>query len=348
MRILILKPSSLGDVVQALPVLRLLRRQFPEAGIYWWIDVDLSPLLVGDRDLTGLLLFHRRRWSSPLHWHEVVQHVLHLRELHFDWVIDLQALARSGLVAWLAGGALTVGLDDAREGATALYDLRVPRASYHTHAVDWYLDVLRALGVPVDADFEWLPERPSVAEAVRRKWPVGDHTWVAVQPGARWANKRWPVESYAEVVRKLSGDIPGARFVVLGGASDANLGAAIARTMPGKCLDLTGRTSLPEMVEWLRLSDALIINDSGPMHVAAALGKPVIAVFGPTEPRRTGPYGQIHHAIRHPLPCAPCLKSHCSRLSPLECLRAIPPEPVYEQARARLAEAACRGSRAGG
>jgi ADP-heptose:LPS heptosyltransferase len=99
----------------------------------------------------------------------LIRQVLELRRMRFDWVIDLQGLARSGGIAWLANGALTVGLDDAREGARGFYDVAVPRGDYHTHAVDWYLAVLTALGVPVEGDYEWLPERPAVAEAVREK-----------------------------------------------------------------------------------------------------------------------------------------------------------------------------------
>jgi heptosyltransferase I len=85
-------------------------------------------------------------------------------------------------------------------------------------------------------------------------------------------------------------------------------------------------------VEWIRLSELMISNDTGPMHVAAALGKPVVAIFGPTEPRRTGPYGQLQNVVRIDLPCAPCLKSHCTYAKPMECLRAIPPETVFQRA----------------
>ena len=117
MKILILKPSSLGDVVQALPVLRLLKRHLPQSEIYWWIDSTLRSLLEGDSDLSGLFLFERCRWASPRHWHEMLASIRQMRAMKFDWAIDLQSLARSGLFAWLANGDLTIGLDDTREGA---------------------------------------------------------------------------------------------------------------------------------------------------------------------------------------------------------------------------------------
>ena len=337
MKILILKPSSLGDVVQALPVLRLIKRHLPASDIYWWIDSNLAPLLEGDPDLAGVVLFERRRWAAPWHWDEVWHSVRWLRQQAFDWVIDLQCLMRSGIFAWLANGKLSIGLDEPREGARGFYDHIVQRPSALTHAVDWYLRVLPVLGVPVDGDFQWLPPRPALAKSLRRKWPVDGARWIVLQPGARWQNKRWPVESYAELVRLLAPANPGFRFAILGSQEDQPLGEVIARVDPARCLDLTGRLSLPEMVEWIRLGELMVSNDTGPMHVAAALGTPVVTVFGPTEPHRTGPYRQLDHVLQLNLPCVPCLKSRCAHVKPFECLRAIPPAAVFEAVQRRLA-----------
>ena len=192
MRVFILKPTSLGDVVQALPVLRLLKAHLPDTEVFWWIDTSLAPLLEGDPDLSEIILFDRQRWRSPWCWGEAWRSIQRVRGLRFDWVIDLQSLLRSGVMAWLANGALTVGLDDSREGARGFYDLNIPRPSYHTHAVDWYLGVLPALGVPVHRRFTWLPERSGVAVAIREKWQPKPACWIALQPGARWLNKRLP------------------------------------------------------------------------------------------------------------------------------------------------------------
>ncbi|MBI2926185.1 MAG: lipopolysaccharide heptosyltransferase II [Verrucomicrobia bacterium] len=338
MKILILKPSSLGDVIQALPVLRLLKLWQPASEIYWWIAADLRGLLEGDPDLQGVLPFERKKWASPRHWHELLASVRRMRALGFDWVIDLQSLARSGAFAWLANGRFTVGLDDSREGARGFYDCVVPRPTFHTHAVDWYLSALELLGVPVRWDFEWLPPRPVVAAAVREKWQTGAARWVVLQPGARWLNKRWPAEHFAELVRRMATEHDAVRFAILGGAEEAALGDAIAQAAPRRCLNLAGKTSLPEMIEWIRLSDLMVTNDTGPMHVAAALGKPLVAVFGPTEPRRTGPYGHLERVLQLPLPCVPCMTDRCHYAKPRECLRAITPEMVVERVREALRE----------
>ena len=336
-KILILKPSSLGDVVQALPVLRHLKRHLPHSNIYWWIDSALAPLLERDPDLAGLVRFERRRWASPVHWGELWRSVQWVRAQHFDLVIDLQCLARSASFGWLANGQKIVGLDEPREFARGFYDLVVRRPSFHTHAVDWYLSVLPALGVRTDSNFEWMPPRPEAAAAIRKKWPDSRSRWVVVQPGARWTTKRWPAGAYVELIREVLRNFTDVRFAILGGQDDTEAGRELAAADPQRCLDLTGRTTLPEMVEWIRACSLMVTNDTGPMHVAAALGKPLVAVFGPTEPRRTGPYGRLEDVIQLELPCSPCFRSRCSNPSHLECLRALSPSIVARAVRARLA-----------
>ncbi|HAM71771.1 MAG TPA: hypothetical protein DCM86_09025 [Verrucomicrobiales bacterium] len=333
--ILILKPSSLGDVIQAIPVLRLLRLRFPSAHIAWWVDASLTPLLEGDRDLSEVIPFHRRELKA---WRGVVgfgQSVLRMRRRRFDWVLDLQGLLRSSVVSWVANGGLTAGVDDPREGAAAFYDLAVPRPSQATHAVDWYLEVLRRVGVPTDLPFEWLPQRPAIAQSILARWPVGDRRWICLQPGARWWNKRWPVRHFQEVVRRVAAADPGIGFVVLGGREDKPLGQEISGAHPGRILDLTGELSLPEMIEWLRVADLMLTNDTGPMHAAAALGIPVVGLFGPTDPRRTGPYGQVTEAVRIPLHCSPCLKQRCRNPRSMACLEDISPELVTRAIQSR-------------
>lgn len=338
MKILLLKPSSLGDVIHALPVLRLLRLHFRAAEIFWWIDSALAPLIEGDPDLTGIVRFERKRWGKPRHWPEMLRSIRWLRAQKFDLVIDLQCLLRSGAFAWLANGKFLIGLDEAREGARGFYDVVVPRSGFYTHAVDWYLSVLPPLGVPVHKNFVWLPERKEIADNAKQKWrffwenqksEIRNQKLILLQPGARWLNKRWPVENFAELVRQLAQKFPAARFAVLGGKDDAPLGEEILPAAPEKILNLCGQTSLPEMIEWIRHCDLLVTNDTGPMHVAAALGKPLVALFGPTEPRRTGPYGQLENVLRLDLPCSPCLSSRCAIAETDKCLRALPPAPVF-------------------
>jgi lipopolysaccharide heptosyltransferase II len=347
LKILILKPSSLGDVIQALPVLRLLKLHFPRSQIFWWLDASLAPLLEGDPDLAGIVRFERKRWGKPRYWPEMLRSIQWLRAENFDLVIDLQCLARSAAFAWLTRGKLLVGLDEVREGARLFYDVAVPRKSFFTHAVDWYLAVLPQLGVPVHKNFQWLPGRPDIAAEVERKWfgenskfKIQNSKLILLQPGARWNNKRWPAEHFARLVSLLANKFPDARFAILGGGDDKNLGEIISRAAPGRCLNLCGATSLPEMIECVRRGSLMITNDTGPMHVAAALDIPLIGLFGPTEPSRTGPHGQLENILRLDLPCSPCLSAHCTWKNPVECLTAISPTMVFELAQQRLAACA--------
>ncbi len=336
MKILILKPSSLGDVIHALPVLRLLKAHFPKSEIYWWLEASLIPLLEKDPDLSGIIPFHRRHWAAPARWPEIAASVHLMREMRFDYAIDLQGLARSSLFAWIANAGLTIGLDNeregAREGARALYDITPPRAPANMHAVDRYLAVLPLLGVPERRNFDWLPRRPDIAAQVEEKWKAAASGWIALAPGGRWDNKRWPARYYIELVKQLR-ERNNLKFAILGSKSEHGLAQEIAASDPERCLNLAGLTSLAEMIEWIRISRLVITNDTGPMHAAAALRRPVIAIFGPTNPLSTGPYGQIDHVLQNTtLPCVPCLSQRCSHRDPLACLHSITPAEVFQRA----------------
>jgi heptosyltransferase I len=341
LKILILKPSSLGDVVQALPVLRLLKLHLPQSEIFWWLESSLVPLLADDPDLAGIYPFQRKRWSAPRRWPEIWAGVQSMRQERFDWAIDLQGLARSGLFTWWANAGLSIGLDNqregGREGARAAYDILAPCSKTGTHAVDRYLSVLEPLGIPVHQAFEWLPPRSGVAAQVQKKWEMATARWVALLPGARWDNKRWPLQNFVELIKRMLSMTADVNFAILGGKDDEALGRVLAGVDSRRCLDLTGKTSLPEMVEWLRLSELVITNDTGPMHVAAALRRPVVALFGPTEPGSTGPYGQRQNVIQvSSLPCMPCMKDYCAYKEPLACLQGITPKLVCEKALGQL------------
>jgi lipopolysaccharide heptosyltransferase I len=337
-KILILKPSSLGDVVQALPVLRLIKAHLPASEVYWWIQSGLAPLLEDDPDLSGLFLFERRPARAlQSFW----QGIRAARQMRFDWVIDVQGLSRSAIFGWLANGKTFIGLDNPtegrREGAQACYDVLAPGSPPGTPASERYLAVLPLLGVPIHRRFEWLPLKPAVAARLRERWSPRPGRWIILVPGARWENKRWPTEHFAETVRRLTAENADLNFAIVGSAADRELAAAIRPACPDRCLDLTGQTSLPEMVEWVRLSHLVISNDTGPMHVAAALGKPLLAIFGPTNPARTGPHGQMENVlqVRH-LPCVPCLMRSCHYHEPLACMWTITPEQVCARAKSRL------------
>ena len=341
MKILILKPSSLGDVIQALPVLRLLKRHFPKSEIYWWLDINLVPLLEGDPDLAGIFPFQRKRWANIHRWPEIATSLRKMRAMKFDYAIDLQGLSRSANFAWLANPDVIIGLDNPREGALegarGFYDLTPPRCAPGTHAVDRYTAVLPLLNIPIAWDFQWLPKRADVPRPSRKNGRLAKKSGCLLVPGARWQNKLWPVEHFAELVRMMSKNSD-LKFAVLGSSDDKQLGNTITAAAPSRVVDLTGQTSLHEMIEWLRLSRLVIANDTGPMHIAAALRKPIVAFFGPTDPRSAGPFGQLENVLQYTdLPCVPCLKGHCDYSETIACLKRTTPEQVCRKAATLLA-----------
>ena len=329
MKLLILKPSSLGDVIHALPVLRLIKRQRPHWQVHWWIAQSFAPLLQNDPDLAAVHPFRRRGWGTSAGLAYGVQQLGQLHRERFDVVLDLQGLARSAAFSWIARAGLTIGLHQHREGAAAAYDVAVERPSPNAHAVDWCRAVLPHLGLENNDDFEWMPRRdnplPECCEAGQR--------WLALCPGARWKNKRWPMEFFETLTRNLLMEQGNLRVVVLGGKEDAELGVRLG-AIGARCVDKTGQTTLPEMVEWIRASEAMVTNDTGPMHVAAALGKPVVALFGPTDPRRTGPYQARGTVLQtSAMECVPCLSRTCTADRDRDCLRSIEVAKVAAEVR---------------
>ena len=312
-------------------MLRLLKKHWPYSEICWWIDSNYRELLEGDPDIARLYVLQRKRWKSPLHWDELLAQILKLRAEKFDLVIDLQGLARSASMAWLANGRYTIGVEDRREGAHGFYDEAVPRPSPETHAVDWYLAVLKALNVPVSRDFTWMADYPEARHKVETVWSGKK---ILLCPGARWMNKRWPVDWFRQLAQMLCSAYPDHRIEVIGGPDDVELGEQICAVLPAQCQNFAGRTSLREMVELIRSADLLVTNDTGPMHIAAALGVPVVSLFGPTNPKRTGPYGAGMAALQtKDLPCVPCMKPKCHWPEPIACLKRIGPAEVLSQTR---------------
>ena len=187
LKILILKPSSLGDVIQALPVRGKIKNAIRIAKFIGDFHEPVS--FAGERpDLSGLFTFERHRWLRPRFWRDLFVTVRQARSLAFDYTIDLQGLARSGAFAWFADAKLTIGLEDAREGAPGFYDLQAARPACATHAVDAYLKVLSWIDVPVHWDFTWLPVQREAAEAVRQKWRPKEVRWVVLVPLAGRTN----------------------------------------------------------------------------------------------------------------------------------------------------------------
>ncbi|MBK8913766.1 MAG: glycosyltransferase family 9 protein [Phycisphaerales bacterium] len=325
-RILILKPSSLGDIVHALPMLAALRAARPDAHVAWLAATPFAPLLDGHPLINEVIRFDRgrlgRAWRSPAAAAELLSLMSRLRRPRFDLVIDLQGLFRSGWLAWSSGARVRAGFADGRELSPLFLTHRI-HAADALHAVDRNLRIAAALGWPaqrVEFPLGIRDEEVSAARELLRSAGVdlaaacdartgssaglgspappdaGESSgsgggFVAILPGARWRSKLWRAERWAALIDALAER--GRRSVVLGGPGDAEVLRAIEGHARRPIASLVGRTTLRELTAVLSLADRVVCTDSGPMHLAAALGRPVVALFGPTDPQRCGPYSPV-------------------------------------------------------
>jgi heptosyltransferase I len=329
--ILIIKPSSIGDVVHTWPIWNLLRRHYAKARISWLVTPACAGIIDGLPNLR-LLRFERRGWArawySPSAAGDLIRFCRDLRRDHYDLVLDVQGLFRSAWLAFMTGAPVRVGFANAREFAWLFYTHRIPVPTMDQHAVDRYLSLLPAIGcpsAPVEFPFPVADTHRQTVRALLKD--IGP--FAVLCPGANWETKRWPIERFAELVQPLK-DRFGLNCVVTGGPEVAELGNHI----PG-AVNLCGKTSLMEVAALFEAASVVIANDSGPMHIASALGRPLVSIFGPTNPIRTGPYGRMETVVRANLECMPCYSRTCTQHNH-RCLQELGVEPVLATAQRQL------------
>jgi lipopolysaccharide heptosyltransferase I len=327
-RIALIKPSALGDIIHSLPVLTALRQRYRQAHIAWVVNRSYADLLRGHPDLDAVLPFDRgASHSGVLTAVRNYGRFFHgFRQQCFDLVIDLQGLFRSGLMAACSGAARKVGLSSAREGATLFYTDVVPVPDFHAiHAVDRYWLVAEAFGAgDLPKCFRVpLPEAArSWAAALLRACP---RPWLAVGVGSRWRTKRWPPEHFA-VLARWAQQYAGGTVLFVGGHDESPLVRTVTEHLIGAVRDLTGRTTLPQLAALLASVDLMIANDTGPLHLAAALGRPVVAPYTCTKVLLNGPYGRAAGAVETRVWCQGSYLKSCPRL---DCMAELTPERLW-------------------
>jgi lipopolysaccharide heptosyltransferase II len=232
--------------------------------------------------------------------------------------LDFQGLLRSALIGLLARSPRRVGFRGAREGASLFYHEKVLLPANLRHAVERNLFLVRtALQAALPAESPELtcqPDLLKLANTLRQQYGLtGSGPVLAVAPAARWQSKMWPATFFAEVIDGVAGRLPEVQVWLLGTREEAAIGGAVmSACTKARPVDLTGETSTGVLMELLRQSSALLTNDTGPMHLAAALRVPTVALFGPTDPELTGPYGEQHVVLRGTCVRAPCFRDECS------------------------------------
>ncbi len=354
-RICLIKPSSPGDIIHALPVLRGLRRRYPKAHLAWLVATSFANLIEADPALDEVILFDRRRFGrlgrSLSATGGFLAFVGELRRRRFDLIVDLQGLFRSGFLALASGAKTRVGFRDTREFAWLFYNHTIPRAARDTHAADRNWHVADMLGFNPSAshtlDFTIAlteEDRRHAAELLAEvgiasgssSSPATRARYAVLVPGTRWETKCWAAERFGRLAAEIrrGHDMPS---ILVGGPSDMDAGQQAANASEGAACNLCGRTTLRQLAALIDRATVVVTADSTPMHMAAAHGRPLVALFGPTNPARTGPYGRGEDVLGLDLACAPCYLRRLSQCAHHQrCMEELTVEIVAEAVSQRL------------
>ncbi|MCX7806266.1 MAG: glycosyltransferase family 9 protein, partial [Planctomycetota bacterium] len=329
-RILIVRLSAIGDGIHALPVLNALRAAYPRAFIGWAAHEALAGLLRGHPQLDAIHLVPRNlggglaavlgAWRSALN---------EIRAARYDTVLDLQGLTKSGLVAWGSGSGRRIGFGgkDSRELNALFMTERIVPSDRAVHVVDRNLEMLRALGI----------ERPEVRfvlgvfdEEGARMAGFLDRTGASgcaavMSPGAGWETKRWPPARYGALAARLKSELGMTPILVWAGAGEKAM-CEEAAAASGGAATIAPQTGLRELKELLARSRLFVGGDTGPLHLAAALGIPCVGIYGSSDEKRNGPYGGRCRIVSSGTPCRPCWKPVCplSGADRISCMSGVP------------------------
>jgi heptosyltransferase I len=342
-KILLIKLSAVGDVVHTIPVLNKLRRRYPSARIDWLVTPHIAELLRNHPAITNLVEFDRTKWSSWWRQSAFASSALlaaRLRAVGYDLVIDVHGQFRTALFTLATGAPVRIGFDrprskvwdasartlpmearkhawkGAREGSWLAYTHHIRVPTLDVHAVDRYLSVGPMLGLDEEAaDFSFpIPAAAdSRLDSLLQKYGIGGvdpPCLLTIAPGTIWETKHWRSEGFAEVARHFMRK--GFAVVLIGSARERGTCDEVAALAPGS-INLAGETTLTDLAAVIHRSTICLTNDSGPMHLAVALGRPVVSIFGPTDPIWIGPYRHLDAVLQARLPCTPCYLRLLSR-----------------------------------
>lgn len=334
MRILIVRTSALGDVVHALPVLTALRRHLPRARIAWVVEEAMAPVLAGHPGLDELISVRLRHWGKAPFSRRTVRELgaflAALDRFSPDVTLDLMGNHKAGVISALTLSDRRIGAArrSRREPSSAVW-ISEPVAPRGMHAVDRMLSLLDGLGLPAEpADFG--PDqifRGEIPSAAREIFAAHPEPFVLIHPGAGWPNKIYPPERWGEVARRLR-EATGLPTLVALARGEETLARAVEASSGGTARAVAA-PDLPTLAALLRRARMVLGGDSGPTHLAQALGTPILMVMGPTDPERNGPYGAPERAVWRLLPCSFCHRRFGETKA---CLLEIPADRVAARA----------------
>jgi len=340
MNILIVKMSAVGDIIHTLPALHAMRKYYPDAHIAWLVEEAASDLVAGHEAVDRVLVSGRKRWVRGLlgsgsleSIKEACRFVQKLRNTNYDLIFDFQGLLKSGVLIGLTKGRRKIGFDKGMEHMEQSYwflNERVPAVSMEHHALLRNMMLLAALGIRSTEIVFNLPvldwHRDGANDLLARHGVSQDRRLVAIHPVAKWETKLWDNQKFSTLADRLIEEF-GAKVIFTGSRKDRTMIQMIMSDMKGQAANLAGETTLITLAALYEKTDVLISPDTGPMHLAAAVGTPVVSLFGPTAPWRTGPFGPGHQIVRAELECSPCFKRTCRTK---DCMKQISVELVLD------------------
>lgn len=327
---MIIKPSALGDIVHSLPFLSVLRKRFPDARIDWVAAHGLHKFLEGHPMIDRIWIIKKDQWKKLSNIGQTVRDIRELKSnlaaANYDISIDLSGLLRSGIITWFSKAKMKLGFREADEGSPFFYTHKI-HGSMEIHAIDRYLEIARFMGCTVDKiEYPFAPydPQPPILNELPEKF-------VVMSPSAGKPANRWAADRFGRLASKL--DLP---TVVIASRAEADIAQEVVENSQGKAVSVAGKTGLKDLIALISKASFFVCNDTGPMHIAAALQIPVFAIFGPANPIRTGPYGDIHTVIQNKVECSPCYaKQPCSKFN-FRCMNDLSVDTVFQTIRNKV------------
>ncbi|MBT3509469.1 MAG: lipopolysaccharide heptosyltransferase I [Nitrospina sp.] len=335
-KILILKFSALGDVVHTLPVAATIRKSLPNATIVWMVEERFQDILKGNPDIDQVIPIRTKVWRK--NWNrqslsEILKTIKTLRQHKFDLVLDLHGLIKSGIIARLSGAPARAGFhrNNCKEKINALFtNQKSPYTAGGIHVVDMYLEILQTALGSVEKTKLFPLQIPDEADKKIARYFDEDLTHrpiIGINPGAGFETKQWELARFAELADRISAEL-GYSVLLTWGPGEKTKAQQISTHMKQKCW-IAPPTSILESIGLYKRMTLLVSCDSGPLHLAAALGIPTVSIFGPTDPARNGAYGVNHATVYKVLSCSFCWKKTCP-LGTKECMNRVTSDEVFE------------------
>lgn len=344
--ILIIRLSAIGDVLHCTPLARALRREYPEAKLSWIVSAKSQDILLGNPFLDEIIVWDKDEWKSlaksslPAAYRSLRALQAILQAEKYDLAVDVHSRFIPGLITWKSGAAVRAGFSTAKELASLFYNRTTPQIK-GLPIPQQYLGVLRALEISGENSDMIMPVAPENCQKADHIWETYQirpaDTVIVLNPATTWQTKCWPPEHFARLGNLLQQQ--GAKILLTGAKSDIPLINEIREAVKGETISLAGGTSLKDLAAVAQKCDLFVSGDTGPLHIAAAVGAPTLSLYGPTDPRAYAPVGEQHAAVLSPVSCRLCHKRRCDDFI---CMARIEPETVYQEALKLLEKTKCR------